>query len=787
MDKKNGHAHPEHRSRAHEYLECSSQEPSEMSALPESRSLPQTRSSRAKQNRTTTRSSLMSSDDEDRPMKAPTRTNSLRFQRQEEDRYEQLQMKNSAMVQSQEQSIDSSENGSVVGIIAEEFYGRNRGIMQKQALPMTEKNPLTNGKSMNNQNSTAMFDNKQIAVYQQLRDDERSQTSSTVPPPPVLQQQSHFSQPGAFRMSAGGRPRSNDLDSVANTVTSYPPHQQAPQAPVPNESEVDDECPTHPTPLNFATSMGTHVTAATAVTANPMSVVEAEPIDKHTLREFFDNGKVKFVICLLISFFLLLVMGAVYWLTGFNMNELSGSDDIVDATLAPTSPGDLDLNFFTRNALPENTRSALRKANSPQSKALAWLKNNTLLETYSLNRRLQRFALATFYFATGGDRRWKRNDGWLSDDSECNWFMTSTVDSFPCNEGVLMELSLREMNLVGKIPNELGLLSSLHVIELSRNQITGTIPTSLTGMYALQEIRFFDNYISGEIPISIESLEKLVVLDVAYNFLAGGVIDVGQLTNLRQLHLDRNLFIGELPVSIGQLSKLEILYLFGNAFEGTLDELSTSFDRMTSITHLGIDRNRLSGTLPPSLSLLTNLRSLTLGNNTFASTIPVELYKRCKDLEVLDVADNSLSGTLASEIQLLTNLHALFMEGNRLSGTLPGEVGNLQSLETLWLQENNFHGSIPSQVGRLPRLRDFKINDNILVDGSIPSEIGQLTNARRLAMENTRLTGTVPDTVCGLVDRGILPMYNLTVDCSLVDCKCCEMCLTSEIQNMGNR
>ncbi|KAL3926802.1 MAG: hypothetical protein SGBAC_013333 [Bacillariaceae sp.] len=316
-------------------------------------------------------------------------------------------MKNSEMAQSQ-QSIQSSENGSVIGIIAEELYYENGGDMQKQSISYPEEKRLTQGKSMDRSAARLMFDNKRSTIYQQLRDDERSQSSSTVPPPPVLQQQSHFSQPGAFRMSAGGRPRSSDLDSVANTVASYPTHQQAPYAPELDEGEMDDECPTHPTPLNFTTSVGTHVTAATAVTANPMSIVEAEPIDKHTLRDFFDNGKVKLVICLLVSFFLLLVMGAAYWMTGFNLNELSGSDETVGVTIAPVtpaSPDDMDLSFFTRVALPEDTRSALRKANSPQSKALAWLKNNILLEKYSLNRRLQRFTLATFYFATGGERR----------------------------------------------------------------------------------------------------------------------------------------------------------------------------------------------------------------------------------------------------------------------------------------------------------------------------------------------------------------------------------------------
>jgi hypothetical protein len=613
-----------------------------------------------------------------------------------------------------------------------------------------EKNPPTNEKYMDHVTAGLMLDNKHAC--RQLNHEETSQTSSIVPPPPVLQQQSHFSQPGAFRMS-GGRLQSSDLDSAVNTMDSHPSScQHSPEVLAMHESEVDQECSTHPTPM----------TAATAVTANPMSVVEAEPIAKHTLREFFDNGKVKFVICLLLSFFVLLVLGAAYWLIGFNVNELGASGDLTEPTIAPTSPDDPELKIFSREALPEYTRSALRKANSPQSKALSWLKNNSYLEAYPLNRRLQRFALATIYFATGGDRRWKRNDGWLSELDECNsWYTTSAADSFPCSGGMITHLSLRELNLVGNIPNEIGLLSALNSIDLSSNQITGTMPTSFTDLYALQEILLFDNYISGEIPALIGKLKGMEVIDLGFNFLAGTVPAFGELSNLRHVHLDRNLLSSVLPASIGKLSKLESLYLFGNAFEGTLDELSMSFSGLASMKHLAIDRNRLSGTLPQSLSLLTNLRSLTLGNNTFASTIPVELYKRCTELEVLDVFDTSLSGTIASEIHFLTNIRALFMEENHFFGTLPIEVGDLQSLEILWLHTNNFHGKLPSELGRLTNLRDFQVQGN-------------------------ELTGEVPKTVCDLVKSGRLPAHNLTIDCSLMACSCCEACLTSESRSMVN-
>lgn len=52
---------------------------------------------------------------------------------------------------------------------------------------------------------------------------------------------------------------------------------------------------------------------------------------------------------------------------------------------------------------------------------------------------IQRYGLATFYFATDGDG-WTNNDGWLSSTQECNWFGVECGN----NNGLALQLSLRE-------------------------------------------------------------------------------------------------------------------------------------------------------------------------------------------------------------------------------------------------------------------------------------------------------------------------------------------------------
>lgn len=357
-----------------------------------------------------------------------------------------------------------------------------------------------------------------------LDDVSSTDTMSIVPPPPTsLQQQRHISQPGAFRMSMGGIQRPADTDSLIS-ISTFSQRPSRPRQEIIEASPVEDRIPNDddeecPSPhLNFTSSMGTtatHMTAATTTTTSP--VVEAQPMDdSQTIRAFFRSGKVRAVVCFLVFFFLILILGVVYGVTGFGLyNGKPGTSFQSEApTGAPTSTGDLDLEYFAQVVLPENTRQQLRKENSPQAKALSWLRSNKLLSTYSLSQRLQRFVLATLFYSTGGERRWIQKEGWLSDDNECSWFTGIETKSAVCNiDGAYRNLKLGNNQLRGTIPDELSLLSSLEVLDMSENILTGFVPTTMKRLTKLREIRLFDNFISGKIP-DLRGMDTLEILDV---------------------------------------------------------------------------------------------------------------------------------------------------------------------------------------------------------------------------------------------------------------------------------
>ena len=101
--------------------------------------------------------------------------------------------------------------------------------------------------------------------------------------------------------------------------------------------------------------------------------------------------------------------------------------------------------------------TALQTPLTPQYNALNWLAGNANLDSYSNERKIQRYVLATLYYSTNGDA-WKNNTGWLGDGDECEWW--HDAEGQFCVDGAVVELDLYSNNLIRTIPVELALLSN---------------------------------------------------------------------------------------------------------------------------------------------------------------------------------------------------------------------------------------------------------------------------------------------------------------------------------------
>ena len=127
----------------------------------------------------------------------------------------------------------------------------------------------------------------------------------------------------------------------------------------------------------------------------------------------------------------------------------------------------------------------------------------------------QREALVALYNATDGDN-WTNNDNWLTDNDISTWYGVSA------SKGWVTELDLRNNNLTGEIPSELGKLTNLtDLLTLSRNALSGSIPTELGKLTNLTHLSLRDNALSGSIPTELGKLTNLTSLSLGSNALSG--------------------------------------------------------------------------------------------------------------------------------------------------------------------------------------------------------------------------------------------------------------------------
>ncbi|KAJ0463831.1 putative protein kinase RLK-Pelle-LRR-IX family [Helianthus annuus] len=266
------------------------------------------------------------------------------------------------------------------------------------------------------------------------------------------------------------------------------------------------------------------------------------------------------------------------------------------------------------------------------------------------------------------------------------------------NSVQLQNLSLMSCNLVGKIPDFLGSMSSLGVLKLSMNRISGGIPVTfnesvvrilwlngqsgegMTGtidviatMRSLTSVWLHGNHFSGRIPESIGGLTELKEFNVNSNDLVGLVPEGLASLKLDRLDLNNNMFMGPVPKfkavnfsyssnrfcnpdpgvpcrpevtalleflnDLGYPSRLVNSWSANDPCAGSWFGLSCSKQKVSSI-HLA--KFNLSGALSPSIASLDSLTRIDLGSNYLTGVIPSN-WSSLKSLTLLDLSNNNLS------------------------------------------------------------------------------------------------------------------------------------------------
>jgi hypothetical protein len=448
----------------------------------------------------------------------------------------------------------------------------------------------------------------------------------------------------------------------------------------------------------------------------------------------------------------------------------SNDDDDDDAsplscpnmTMTNDSTADISPSNYIFSLLPRNTIIAINgtsaDSESPQVRAYHWLLHDPtfLWKTsyYSEWRTQQRFVLATFYFATGGDETWSDNSNWLSYNvSECLWFFQFDPSFFnydklvqittPCGmdgNGRYQNLILYENGLRGELPPKLSLLSSLQLINLTANSLEGNIPGHLSSLETLDLTA--NKYAS--IPSSIGELSCLTDLRLIGNDLVGQIpTEIALMTSIQGLYLDTNQLNGPLPSEFGLLlsSSLKTLYLFDN---NLTISIPTEWGQMKALEELRLGNNCFPGQIiPTEFGLLQAVTSLDVLDYS------EELTEVTKYTYLLQ-AEVTWQGTIPSEIGMMVSMHRLNLVSNGdLVGPIPSEIGNMNSCTSLYLSNNHLTGFIPSQIGTMSKLFDLVLGFNTLI-GPIPSEIGALSDLRTMYLNENILGGSIPAAIMSL-------------------------------------
>lgn len=198
------------------------------------------------------------------------------------------------------------------------------------------------------------------------------------------------------------------------------------------------------------------------------------------------------------------------------------------------------------------------------------------------------------------------------------------------------------------------------------------------------------------------------------------------LDGLEEVNLFANSLSGPIPNSIKMLTNLKMFDVQQNILTGTAFPQGLTNVKPSVLTSYKVSGNKLSGTIPEELDNLSNLEELWAESNELSGTIPATIGPGLRKLTRLYLSGNNINGSVPVNLALIP-LEELLLSDNQFESSIPEELFYLGSLIYLHLDNNLFSGSLPTWIGLLTNLEDFRVQGNDL-DGNLPSQLGLLTD-----------------------------------------------------------
>jgi Leucine-rich repeat (LRR) protein len=172
-----------------------------------------------------------------------------------------------------------------------------------------------------------------------------------------------------------------------------------------------------------------------------------------------------------------------------------------------------------------------------------------------------------------------------------------------------------------------------------------------------------------------------------------------------------------------------------------------------------INGNGLSGTIPSTLSLLSESSFINFNKNNLTGSLPASFGPKIKQILL---ANNQLTGSIPTTWGSMTQLTWIAIEFNNLNGAIPSQLTttslthfrwdnnrftslpdlSAEALVILELSGNLLSWPLPTWIGWESTLSGLQLNNNSFV-WPIPSNWNWLTNIRSLELQYNQLTGNL--------------------------------------------
>ncbi|KAL7174614.1 hypothetical protein ACSBR2_033789 [Camellia fascicularis] len=235
-------------------------------------------------------------------------------------------------------------------------------------------------------------------------------------------------------------------------------------------------------------------------------------------------------------------------------------------------------------------------------------------------------------------------------------------------------------------------------------RLSGVIPASFHD--SMLQILWLNDQDGGGMTGSIDVIASMVSLTQVWlhgNQFTGSIPDdIGALTSLKELNLNRNLLVGLIPQSMVTMD-LQLLNLNNNMLMGPIPKFrsgnvtfsSNSFCQTSPGLQCAPQVNALLDFLH-ALYYPSNLASQWSGNDPCKGPW---LGLSCNPegvVSIVNLQKQRLNGTLSPSLANLSSLIEVHLGGNNISGQVPTNFAELRSLRLLDISGNNFQPPLPN-------------------------------------------------------------------------------------------